>query len=76
MEVTYLGRTFCCDHFRTWIFGKNDTKKLVESWEEYQDHINSGDWFATEQEAEVLKEDTPATEAVIIKIKGRKKGGR
>jgi hypothetical protein len=73
MEVTYKGRTMCCDDFRTWIYGKNDTKKLVNSWSEYEDHINGGEWYSTKEEAEATPKQE---EVVVIKPKGRKKGGK
>ncbi len=70
-EVTYLGRTICCDDFRTWIYGKNDTKKLVNSWNEYQDHINSGDWYASIEDLE--KESTSEPVEVVVVKPGTKK---
>jgi hypothetical protein len=72
MEVTYFGRTICTEDFRAWIYGKNETKKLVNSWNEYQENINSGEWYASKEDLE--KESTPETiEVVVIKPRTKKR---
>lgn len=71
-EVTYLGRTICCDDFRAWIYGKNNTKKLVNSWNEYQENINSGEWYASIEDLE--KESTAEPiEVVVVKPRTKKR---
>ena len=49
--VLYCGRIVSTVGFRTFIYGINDTQKLVESWPEYQENISSGTWFATKEQA-------------------------
>jgi len=44
--VNYRGRTVLKEGFRAFVYGKDDNKKLVNSWNEYQDAIGSGFWFA------------------------------
>lgn len=71
-QVTYLGRTICGDNFRTWMYGKNDEKKLVNSWKEYQEHINSGEWYSSKEDLE--KESTPEPiEVVVVKPRTKKR---
>lgn len=53
-SVLYLGRVVPIKGFRTFIYGHNNTKKLVNSWEEYQEHIASGVWFSTKDKAGVV----------------------
>lgn len=43
----YLGRPVAKEGFRTFIYGPNGTKKLVNSWDEYESHMESGLWFST-----------------------------
>jgi hypothetical protein len=49
----YLGRIVDKEHFRTFVYGPNGKKKLVESWDEYEIVMESGLWFATVEAATV-----------------------
>lgn len=42
--VTYQGREVLKKHFRVFVYGKN-TQKLVESYPEYLEAIQSNEWF-------------------------------
>ncbi len=42
--VTYRNRTVLREGFRVFVYGKDDSKKLVNSWHEYQEAIGSGFW--------------------------------
>jgi hypothetical protein len=75
-EVTYLGRTICCDDFRAWIYGKNDTTKLVNSWDEFQEHINSGKWYASKEDLERESAPKPTEPVEVIVVKPRTKKRR
>lgn len=43
--VMYDGRVVPKEGFRVFIYGFDNQTKLVESWEEYKNHISSGVWF-------------------------------
>lgn len=45
--VYYLGKPIQKKHFRTYIYGVNGEKKLVESWDEYEAHMQTGIWLDT-----------------------------
>jgi hypothetical protein len=47
--VLYNGRTVPKDGFRVFIYGLNDTEKLVNSWDEFQQEVSSGLWFPTKE---------------------------
>lgn len=49
--VMYLGRPVDKAHFRAYIYGANGLEKLVNSWNEFQTHMQTGLWFATRHEA-------------------------
>lgn len=51
--AVYLGRIVDKKKFRTFVYGLNDVQKLVESWDEFQDAMASGLWFAKPEEARV-----------------------
>ena len=42
----YLGRIVSKENFRVFIYGQGGVQKLVESWDEYEEHMASGVWFA------------------------------
>lgn len=50
----YLGRWVDKSNFRVFIYNSTG-KKLVNSYEEYKNAIDSGDWFSTIQEVETKK---------------------
>lgn len=52
----YLGKLVNKDSFRTNIYDASGKKKLVESWAEYEEAMESGLWFATLDAAMTSKE--------------------
>jgi hypothetical protein len=46
-QVQYNGRSIAKEGFRAFIYGANDAKKLVNSWDEFEAHMASGIWFAS-----------------------------
>lgn len=64
--VKYCGNVVPKDGFRAFIYGANDTQKLVNSWTEYEDHIASGVWFS-------VKDEVPVQD-VQVDVKPKKKG--
>lgn len=49
--AVYLGNIVNKEHFRTFVYAMNGAKKLVESWDEYEKHMESGLWFSTQEDA-------------------------
>lgn len=44
-QFNYLGRWVDKEHFRAFVYGLNDQKKLANSYDEYEKLISSGIWF-------------------------------
>ena len=59
--VTYQGRQVPRKGFRVFVYGKNDTKKLVNSFDEFESHIQSGNWY---ERIEELQDCTPIQNSV------------
>lgn len=51
VPAIYLGQIVNKQHFRTFIYAVGGDKKLVESWDEYEKHMESGLWFSTLEDA-------------------------
>lgn len=51
VPAIYLGRIVEKEGFRTFIFAPDGSQKLVESWDEYERHMESGLWFAQKEDA-------------------------
>ena len=47
----YLGRIVSKKYFRTFVYAPDGSKKLVESWDDYEKHMESGLWFSTKEDA-------------------------
>ena len=65
-SVEYLGRLVSKDGFRVYVYGLEAQKKLVTSWEQYQAHLETGNWHSSIDE--IPKKETP------VEAKPRKKG--
>ena len=52
--VEYLGKTIPSKHFRTFIYNSKNEQKLVESWDEFCEHMATGLWFAQKREIEIV----------------------
>jgi hypothetical protein len=57
VPATYLGRIVSKEHFRVFVYSPDGNKKLVESWEEFEGHMQTGVWFATPEDAIVVVAD-------------------
>ena len=53
--VLYQGRTIPKANFRAFIYSHDDVQKLVESWDDYENHISTSLWFSTKAEVPVEK---------------------
>lgn len=54
--VSYDGRKVPRWGFRAFIYGSNGQTRLVNSWEEYEEHIKSGIWSPVNKR-DILAED-------------------
>jgi hypothetical protein len=61
----YLGRLVSKNNFRAFIYGADGTQRLVESWKEFEAHMQTGLWFATAEE--VKPKSIPKSRAVKAK---------
>lgn len=43
----YLGRLVSKENFRAYIYAADGVQKLVESWEEFESHMQTGLWFSS-----------------------------
>lgn len=47
----YLGQIVSKNNFRVFIYAPDGSQKLVESWDSYEKHMETGLWFATREDA-------------------------
>lgn len=72
--VVYEGRNVPKDGFRAFIYSING-KKLVNSWDEYLEHMSSGIWVSNIDDLNKLTSEEPVIEEPIHKSR-RKKGAK
>jgi hypothetical protein len=72
--VHYLGRQVPKDGFRVFVYGKDGQQKLVNSYQEYEAQLATGNWFAQLSDMESIVEEVEPVEDVPVKTKPRKKG--
>ena len=51
VPAIYLGQIVDKKYFRTFVYSMDGSKKLVESWDEYERHMESSLWFSTQEDA-------------------------
>ena len=54
-HVLYLGRVVPKKNFRTYIYGTDGLSHLVNSWQEFEEHISTGVWFDTLEKSKGIK---------------------
>lgn len=54
--AVYLGRIVEKKNFRAFVYGSNEQKKVVNSWDEFEAAMQSGIWFASVEDAKAMKE--------------------
>lgn len=52
VPAVYLGKVVDKAHFRVFVYAVDGTKKLVESWDDYERAMESGLWFSTKEDAD------------------------
>lgn len=57
----YLGRVVDKAHFRVFIYDAEGKQKLIESWDDFESHMQSGIWFAERQ-----KKKKPRSAAPVV----------
>jgi hypothetical protein len=67
MVARYLDRVVSKENFRVFIYDVCGTTKLVESWEEYERHMQTGLWFATLEEYQAFDSFKDDLEKTIVK---------
>lgn len=45
-EIIYNGKRMLKNHFRAFVYGADNQKKVVNSWDEYEKHVETGIWFS------------------------------
>lgn len=55
-KVMYMGRMIPKEGFRAFVYGKDNRQKIVESWDEFLNHLATGDWFSSQKEADEKEE--------------------
>jgi hypothetical protein len=48
----YLGKIVSKKNFRAYIYAPDLSQKLVESWDSYEKHMETGLWFPTKEDAQ------------------------
>ncbi len=51
----YKGRPVSEEGFRAFVYSKDGTRRLVNSWKEFEAHLQTGVWFDSKLEEEVLE---------------------
>ena len=51
VPAIYKSRMVSKEHFRVFIYAPDGSKKLVESWEEFERHMATGIWFDSKKSA-------------------------
>ena len=48
-QFMYLGRWVSRKNFRAFVYSKDDKQKLVNSYNEFDEALQSGEWFASKE---------------------------
>lgn len=56
MTCIYLGKVVPKEGFRVFIYSPTEREKLVESWDDFEAHMATGLWFATQEDCMELKD--------------------
>ena len=59
----YNGRQISTENFRAFIYGADGKQKLVNSWREFEEHMQTGIWFADKKDIPVIEKDSTAHDA-------------
>jgi len=70
----YLGRVVSKKNFRTYIYCADGISKLVESWDDFEKHMETGIWFASKKEAldSILSPIDNFIETLVVEKKAKR----
>jgi hypothetical protein len=74
-EVEYLGRLVSKEGFRAFIYGRDNLQKCVNSWDEFENQLATGLWFASVDEIPT-EEDEPEEGGVLKNLINPKPKGK
>lgn len=72
--VLYQGRMVPREHFRVFVYGANNQKRLASSWEEYEELVKTGLWFDSLDAVPEVPESVTKREPSANKGNNGKKG--
>jgi hypothetical protein len=52
VSAVYKGRVISKEHFRVFIYAPDGSQKLVDSWDAFEKHMESGLWFDCKEKAQ------------------------
>ena len=55
-EAMYMGRVIPKEGFRAFVYGKENRRRIVESWDEFMCHVETGEWFSSPEELQAVEE--------------------
>jgi len=59
IPANYQGRLVSKVNFRAFIYASDGSQKLVNSWDEFENHMQTGLWFASKDDALVSQDVMP-----------------
>jgi len=59
IPANYLGRIVSKINFRAFIYASDGSQKLVNSWDEFENHMQTGLWFASKEDVLVSQDVKP-----------------
>lgn len=55
--VVYNGRIFPKKGFRAFVYAKDGSQKLMNSWDQYEEAIQSGTWYSRKENVNAIISD-------------------
>lgn len=77
--VKYQGRMIPRKGFRAFIYHIDGQKKLMNSWDEFERHVDNKDWFSSLEEipklqTNAMNESISEQESPVIALETKKRG--
>jgi len=70
IPANYLGRIVSKLNFRAFIYAQDGSQKLVNSWDEFEQHMETGLWFACKED--IIKKEETIEETQVSQKKNKK----
>jgi hypothetical protein len=71
IPALYKGRVIPKENFRAYIYGYDGVRKLVNSWESFETHMQTGIWFVTKDEIKSRSQDVKLDKSKKDKIENK-----